>query len=340
VPPLATQKIEAKKRLAMMYGGSSKPKTRQLHVLKVFKAATWRKVLTFAAFLMLAACAFRSILFPRHAWVSGAVTSGNPHSSDHHRLQQWRSTLFTRTMNSYRLLEHQAGLTVEPKGHLRFSLFSPIIHCPSEGKVPQRFGGRGDGGKLICADMLLAAPGCTVYSLGSNNDYTFERSILDSTSCQVITFDCTVDGSRIDTRHTFVKKCIGSQKRADADPDKWTTLESAVLALGHKAIDLLKIDIEGAEYDVIGGWGAPPDAQQHLPRQIAMEIHYKDLYYGTPALGNASDVSNLVWPLHEMRLADLALFMMHLANMGYAIASREDNELCDHCTELTLILVT
>lgn len=40
-----------------------------------------------------------------------------------------------------------------------------------------------------------------------------------------------------------------------------------------------------------------------------------------------------------MRLADLALFVGHVASLGYGIASREDNPLCLHCTELLFVKV-
>ena len=66
------------------------------------------------------------------------------------------------------------------------------------------------GGKLACPS-LLAAPSCVVYSLGSHLDYSFEEDILRRTACHVVTFDCTVDGSSIHSRHTFVKKCFGRQ---------------------------------------------------------------------------------------------------------------------------------
>lgn len=106
--------------------------------------------------------------------------------------------------------------------------------------------------------------------------------------------------------------------------------------LNIRRLDLLKIDIEGAEYDVLGSWS---QTSLSLPHQLSMEVHYNDIYSGTPAFKNRDDVSNLVWPLHVMKLSDLALFMSHLAGAGYGIVSREDNVRSPHCSEFTLVRV-
>ena len=249
------------------------------------------------------------------------------------RLQEWQENLFSKTMKLYRDVETKAGTLIEPQGHRRFDLFSPFIDCP-DGNRPVRFGASGDGGKLICED-ILSGPDCIVYSLGSHGDFSFEMEIIKRTSCRVVTFDCTVDAKPFDQRHTFVKKCLGSHERMQANAGEWTTLTAAMQALGHTKIDLLKIDIEGSEYDVMEGW----KKTDKLPRQVSIEIHYSGIYYGTSSYKNASDTSNLLWPLHEMKLSDLALFMVHLSQVGYGIVSREDNELAHHCSELTLLNV-
>jgi hypothetical protein len=106
--------------------------------------------------------------------------------------------------------------------------------------------------------------------------------------------------------------------------------------LGHKKLDALKIDIEGSEYDVFSAWSQ--DAI-NLPTQISVEIHYLGIYWGTQSYNDSNDFSHLLWPQHEPSLSDISLFMLHMANMGYAIVSREDNESCMHCSELTLVRI-
>lgn len=97
------------------------------------------------------------------------------------------------------------------------------------------------------------------------------------------------------------------------------------------------MDIEGGEYDVFSDWSlSNPD----LPRQIFMELHYDDLYAGTPGMVTASDKSsNLVPPLHIMTLSDLALFVLHMTGFGFGIASREDSLTALHASGLTLVRV-
>jgi hypothetical protein len=120
------------------------------------------------------------------------------------------------------------------------------------------------------------------------------------------------------------------------DPQNWITLDAAMTHFGHKRLDLLKIDIEGYEYDVFSSWKID---SINFPMQISMELHYKDIYFGTPSFNNSTDLSNLFWPKHQITLSELSLFMLHLSNMGYAIVSREDNKYCSHCSEVTLLKV-
>lgn len=259
-----------------------------------------------------------------------SATTNNPR----HVLRKWRSTLFARTMDMYKQLEFAKAALIEPQGGRRFDLFDPFLTCP-DGRPPIRFGKSGEGGKLLCSDVL-AARDCVVYSLGSNGDFSFEEDVLARTTCTVVTFDCTSVARSVGARHKFVGKCLGSEMRMAADPASWITLEAAMESMGHVKLSLLKIDVEGAEFDVLSAWALD---SLSLPRHIAMELHYDDLYWGTPAARNSSDISNLIWPLHKMRLADLALFMSHVSGAGYGIVSREDNDASPHCSELTLLRV-
>jgi hypothetical protein len=78
-----------------------------------------------------------------------------------------------------------------------------------------------------------------------------------------------------------------------------------------------------------------------LPAMIAMELHYDDLYFGTDAwLNPGNESSTLFGPRHgKVSVAELSLFMFHLGNLGYALVSRDDNPLCEHCSEFTLLRV-
>ena len=48
----------------------------------------------------------------------------------------------------------------------------------------------GDEEKHACGISKLAEP-CVIISVGSNNQWSFEASIVNKTKCTVHTFDCT-----------------------------------------------------------------------------------------------------------------------------------------------------
>eukprot|EP00197_Chlamydomonas_leiostraca_P013162 CAMPEP_0202873366 /NCGR_PEP_ID=MMETSP1391-20130828/23140_1 /ASSEMBLY_ACC=CAM_ASM_000867 /TAXON_ID=1034604 /ORGANISM="Chlamydomonas leiostraca, Strain SAG 11-49" /LENGTH=267 /DNA_ID=CAMNT_0049554577 /DNA_START=133 /DNA_END=936 /DNA_ORIENTATION=- len=234
-----------------------------------------------------------------------------------------------------------------PEGYDIFQLMNPVVTCPPPGSL-QRLGGNKDwvlqeagggaaevldGQKWLCTGGLQAP--CTVYSLGSHEDTSFEAAILARTPCHVVTFDCGYDVKPLGARHRYLRKCIGDAARAAQDP-AFLTLEQAARQLGHTRVDLMKVDIEGFEFDVLGALG---ERDALLPGQLAVELHYYNVYVGTPSAENAADFSNLLWPYHMVSLQELSLFVGHLANLGYAIVHREDNPGCDHCTELTLVRV-
>ncbi|KAG7668114.1 hypothetical protein NADE_005159 [Nannochloris sp. 'desiccata'] len=251
-------------------------------------------------------------------------------------LSDWREQLFINTISLQSAIERREMSRVQPQGYSRFNLFNPIVQCP-KGEQLEVFGGNDDGAKFLCPSLLTKHT-CVVYSLGSNLDYSFEEDILQRTSCQVVTFDCTVSGSSIHPRHTFLKKCLGSAASMEGNPQEWVTLSAAMAQFGHSSVTLLKIDIEGYEFDVLG---ATKSENKHaLPAMIAMEMHYDDLYFGTGAWLNIEEQGTLYWPGHgKVSLAELSLFMFHLGNLGYAVVSRDDNPVCEHCSEFTLLRV-
>lgn len=137
----------------------------------------------------------------------------------------------------------------------------------------------------MCPAQLVK--GCVVYSLGSNGDNSFEADILAQTECEVFTFDCTTLGHPINARHRYIMQCLGSEGQMQANPQSWTTLEAAMARLGHNKISVLKLDIEGSEYDVFASWKLGSAA---LPDQIIMEIHAEQLYHGECMVGGPYSV--------------------------------------------------
>ena len=101
----------------------------------------------------------------------------------------------------------------------------------------------------------------------------------------------------------------------------------------------LKVDIEGYEYDLLASW-AKHDAA--LPQQISFELYYNTELVSAAYGGTDDDFTtgrSLLWYWRKITLAELALLMMHLSHLGYAIVSREDNIGDTACCEFTLFRV-
>lgn len=262
------------------------------------------------------------------------------------RRELWRRKLFGTTLAHNARLQ-QKGEPVNDR--TAFELTEAFVSCPS-GKPPVSIGPVGvDGSKWVCDVHALRSP-CVVVSLGSNGDFTFEQAILSAAPCQVHTFDCTYPGTSLDsnTRHFYHKMCIGSARVAAAKSDSFVTLSGALKLMRASKIDLLKMDIEGFEYDVMASWGIPDSgdiadldlAMAALPRQVAFELHVFDLYFHSPFFlkpdANLNEV--LLYPPAHVSSMGVTLLFDHLASLGYGIANRELNNVCAHCSEYTLVL--
>jgi len=144
-----------------------------------------------------------------------------------------------------------------------------------------------------------------VYSLGVGDEVDFDLSVIDRFGVAVFAFDPTpnsidlLDGSKLPERFHFYPWAVmasdGSLKfypRLKKDgsksdvmftmiPEKETendvievpaySLTSIIEKLGHERIDLLKMDIEGAEYEVLEGLLRSPV----LPTQLLVEFHHR-----------------------------------------------------------------
>ena len=130
---------------------------------------------------------------------------------------------------------------------------------------------------------------CIVYSLGSNNQWEFELDVLEKTPCEVHTFDCTGRFSRYQVpqnpRLTFHHVCLTAYPRDPSAPPakknmvgkSWTLLEMQQ-KLGHKRIDLLKIDVEGSEIGLFRSWPQLEHLEESeqllMPMQILVEVRH------------------------------------------------------------------
>ncbi|GAQ84755.1 hypothetical protein KFL_002040140 [Klebsormidium nitens] len=243
---------------------------------------------------------------------------------------EWSKNLLAIDDKLYEGIPHLTDNTIslreshEPGGHKRFN----SVHLwEAKCLEIERMGGveavSGDGGKLLCGiDRIMGTqPDCTVFSLGSNNDFSFEDSIAKTTKCHLQTFDCTVRQPRvpddISDRVTFHQICLGTAKETKGELEFMSIVDVAALLGQTSPPNLFKMDIEGGEWDVFQDLLRSESAHL-LPYQLSLELH---------------------WCMSGRRktVADVAMLMHLLYDVGYRVISREDNVLCECCTELTFI---
>lgn len=186
--------------------------------------------------------------------------------------------------------------------------WEPGFTCQHE----RRIGRWGDGGKWVCDPHRITSKhgsqSCLVYSVGSNNDFSFEEAILKDISpdCEIHTFDPTV-GEHPSKLPAYGNITFHPWGLGHEDHGAYKTLPSMIKELGHqlKEIDILKIDCEGCEWATFASWfedGAPLSA-----RQILIELHNGTLGPHDPPIS------------HE--------FISFLREKGYVIFHKESNTL-------------
>ena len=150
-----------------------------------------------------------------------------------------------------------------------FHYFLPHAQC----RNPQRVGKCMDGSKWICMDYmdlehktskraLALGEKCVVYSFGSSNNACFETALVNDVlpNCEIHIFDPTSE--EIPHEHwTYHSYGLTGHNASDTRYWDWRTqragecrncpmqnLQQIMKSLGHSHIDILKIDIDGAEW--------------------------------------------------------------------------------------------
>ena len=135
-----------------------------------------------------------------------------------------------------------------------YDRFLSSLHIMCQQNI--RVGNIKDGGWNVCHDRKYRPkPPCLIYSFGINNDWSFDEQVSKTYGCNVYAFDPSIGlpNHQHSSRVWFYNIGIGG--RNHISPQNWTlmTLDSIVNTLHHteRIIDIVKMDVEGAEWDSI-----------------------------------------------------------------------------------------
>ena len=109
--------------------------------------------------------------------------------------------------------------------------------------------------KFICMG-LLGPPSCAIYSFGSYDEISFEVGLYESDElsqrCEVHVFDPDrLPPPAVGDRYGFTAHNISLTPRDSSKSPFKVSLPTVMRCLGHGFIDVLKMDIEGAEVPIL-----------------------------------------------------------------------------------------
>ena len=184
----------------------------------------------------------------------------------------------------------------------------------------------------LCTDLLNEKS--VVYSFGVGDDISFDLGLINKLDLQIFAFDPTPKSidwvSKQHLPKQFIVHPIGlanydgkAKFHPPKDPNHISatmlerhetsdqaykvevkTLKSIMQQLGHRYLDLLKIDIEGMEYDVIEDM----KSKNILPTQVLIEFHHRFKQVG---------VKKTVQAVENMR--SMGYLVFHISKTGEEI---------------------
>lgn len=171
--------------------------------------------------------------------------------------------------------------------------------------------------KLVLKMNAEETKGCVVYGVGINQDSRFEESMAKQ-GCEVHAFDCTISSeekSIKDKHFNFHKTCMGAEdsfKAVTGGASKARrpkgfeikTMSHIKEELGHKQVDILKVDIEGFEWNFFENefLNLP---KEDLPVELSFELHTEEANQAYFPEGQTNgkgynEVSRLFLKLHDL----------------------------------------
>ena len=184
---------------------------------------------------------------------------------------------------------------------------------------------RDEGSWSICMDDAnlvdrMRSRECVVYSFGVRTDWSFDSAIA-RLGCTVHAFDPSVDHPEqlAPGVHFHPVGLSGQDGTLNGVPlsrenvrSTWNmrSLSSLAKELQHTQVDLLKIDIEGAEWDVLEQV-ASGELDALSIGQIVAEVHFGD-----------SEMRGGDWKMEQREVG----ILQKMQGAGWALWRREDNE--------------
>ncbi|KAL7477198.1 hypothetical protein ACHAW6_003013 [Cyclotella cf. meneghiniana] len=165
-----------------------------------------------------------------------------------------------------------------------------------------RYKALGDGPKFVCGVDFLAKKakkeGCLVYSIGSNNDISFEQAVHSIMGCEIHTFDPYIPKEKFVGNDIAVFHQWGLGEDNSTQGPTFKSAATVMKELGHtnSAIDIFKIDCEGCEFAVMPPLFESISKGIVKVNQVQIEIHRDALKENTTVLEGifaAADRANL-----------------------------------------------
>jgi len=192
-----------------------------------------------------------------------------------------------------------------------YSLY-PLLPCPHMISIPATFD---DGRKWICPTMISTEK-CVIYSIGINGNVEFDVEVKRLfPQCTILAVDGTsavTQKSKDELKRigaTLVPKLLSSH--ASTEHGNYVSIRGLAAAHGHTHIDILKIDIEGAEWSILSN--LDDELSGLHVGQIQLEIHI-------------DTIPNGIQQAHQL--------VKRFHRAGFGLSFVEANEYCDSCREL------
>jgi len=223
------------------------------------------------------------------------------------------------------------GISYERKYMCSFDYLKDIKKARLEQQRPIANDNDNADGKIkISTNTTTSNERCDMISIGSNNQWGFEKTITEMTDCQVHSFDCTVNKNSKgpnDSVH-FHPFCISAEYKQINGREYLPYSQILERANLTNAPALLKMDVEGFEFDVLLNMvnDARETGMMHmLPLQISTEIHYATRMYDLP------------WMMRFRQAGELMMFFGVMFRGGYVVANKENIPGCDACLEVLFV---